>query len=367
MKINKYIAGIAMMTLMCVSFTACKKDDKKADKIATSTDAIEQINVNGNQGAQQPMVNAQSDESGFVVVNDNVEVIGETVNVRVEPSTDSSIYMLLETGKVIRRTGYNEEWTRVNIDDTNFYVFSEFVAVTDKSVTDENRENPGEDDENTEQEQSEEKESKPKTIVIDPGNQINMIAATEPVGPGSTENKVGINTGAIGSAKGTAEYAINLTYALALKQELEQRGYTVTLTRETNDVNLTNKQRAELANATGATAFVRIKMNYSANSAMTGVMACTMTADSPYNGSLYSESTELATRILQGLTLWTGAQNHGIYETTGMTAINWSNIPVAVIALGYLSNEEEETKLLDSEYQSKVISGIADGIDLYYN
>jgi N-acetylmuramoyl-L-alanine amidase len=50
-----------------------------------------------------------------------------------------------------------------------------------------------------------------------------------------------------------------------------------------------------------------------------------------------------------------------------MTAINWSSIPVAVIELGYLSNEEDEARLLDTSYQSEIIKGLADGIDLYYN
>jgi N-acetylmuramoyl-L-alanine amidase len=92
-----------------------------------------------------------------------------------------------------------------------------------------------------------------------------------------------------------------------------------------------------------------------------------MTEESPYNSELYEESQKLATRILQGLTESTGATNHGIYESDDMTAVNWSDIPIAVIDLGYLSNEEEEAKLLDEEYQSSVIAGLADGIDLYYN
>ena len=36
-----------------------------------------------------------------------------------------------------------------------------------------------------------------------------------------------------------------------------------------------------------------------------------------------------------------------------MTAINWSEKPVALIKLGYLSNEEEESKLIDQDYQKE--------------
>lgn len=49
-----------------------------------------------------------------------------------------------------------------------------------------------------------------------------------------------------------------------------------------------------------------------------------------------------------------------------MTAINWSEKPVALIKLGYLSNEEEESKLIDQDYQKEIIQGLADGLDAYY-
>ena len=160
---------------------------------------------------------------------------------------------------------------------------------------------------------------------------------------------------------------MNLSYAKALKAELESRGYVVTLTREDNDVDISNQSRAKFANSSGATTFIRIQMNYSANKELSGVMAVTMTSDSPYNSELYSDSNALATRILQGVTDKTEAINHGIYETNEMTAINWSNIPVVVINLGYLSNEQDETNLLDENYFNDMVLGIADGIDYFYD
>lgn len=361
-KRNIYIA-ISLTALLGVTLTGCGGKKNKETDIATATDAGEIMpdsNTEVVQQVQQPQSDVVYDAEGFVVVSDYVETTGDTVNVRVQPTTDASIYELLAAGEVLKRTGYNDQWTRVFIDNTNLYIYSEYVVETEAPV---NTDADGNED-NAEEE---ERIPKEKTIVIDPGNQSSMNASTEPVGPGSEQTKVGVNSGVIGTAQGTAEYAVNLTYALALKDELEGRGYTVTLTRETNDANITNKGRAELANSTGATAFVRIKMNYSTNDALTGVMAVTMSSSNPYNSELYGESQELATRILQGITVQTEAENHGIYETDGMTAINWSDIPVAVIELGYLSNADDEAKLLDADYQKKVISGMADGIDLYYN
>lgn len=336
-------------------------------EIATGTDAAEDgAEAQADEMPAGDVETAENtpemDESGFYVTDDYVITVGDTINVRVEPNTDASIYELLTAGNVLKRTGYNDEWARVEIDLTSFYIYADYVEVTDPpETTEETTENAEEDDD------AGDENSKEKTIVIDPGNQMSMNASTEQVGPGSEETKIGASAGVTGAAQGTTEYSLNLTYALALKEELEERGYTVAITRESNDVNMTNKERAEFANASGAVAYVRIKMNYSTNAALTGVMAATMGSESPYNAGLYDESHNLATRLLQGVCESTGATNHGIYESDDMTAVNWSDIPVAVIELGYLSNEEEEAKLLDADYQALVIKGLADGIDLYYN
>lgn len=355
-----YKTGIKKTTIaafLCgaLFLTGCGSKDLE---IATNSDAEHETSTEAAED-----IAAVMDDSGFYPVDDYVKTTADTVNVRLQPSTDASIYELLAAGEVLKRTGYNDSWVRVSVDGGTFYIYAEYVEETEapeeaEPESTETANNGGEnDDEN----------SKPKTIVIDPGNQQSLNASTEPVGPGSEETKVGANVGVVGAAQGTTEYSLNLTYALALKQELEERGYTVTLTRESNDTNITNKERAELANASGAEAFIRIKMNYSTNDALTGVMASTMTSESPYNSELYEESQLLATRLLQGVTESTGATNHGIYETDSLTAVNWSDIPVAVIELGYLSNEGEEANLLDADYQAKVIKGLADGIDLYYN
>jgi N-acetylmuramoyl-L-alanine amidase len=342
--------------------SSCGKNSEL--KIATDSDAEPgEASVGMNTGNQDGAADAVTDESGFAVTDDYVITVGDTVNVRLEPNTDAAIYELLAAGEVLKRTGYNDEWTRIDLDGGAFYVYSEYVEITDPP---EDIDEAGSDD-SDDGESGEDADEKPKTIVIDPGNQMSMNASTEPVGPGSEETKVGASAGVVGVAQGTTEYSLNLTYAMALKEELEERGYTVTIIRETNDVNMTNKERAELANASGAEAYIRIKMNYSTNEALSGIMAVTMSSDSPYNSDLYDESYKLATRVLQGLEESTGATNHGIYESDDMAAVNWSDIPVAVIELGYLSNEDDETKLLDADYQAEVIKGLADGIDLYYN
>ncbi len=345
----------------------------KAPKTATVTDA-------------QPVVTAAStttqaeipkDADGFYITDDYVICTAETVNVRTAPTTSASIYLLLATGEVVHRIGYNSEWTKINYDNTSFYVHSDLVAPTEKPAdgiiageTDDTEEDTT--DESTEEEAEEKvdittQRSLPKKIVIDPGNQATINVELIPIGPESEETKQGATQGNVGSYLGTKEFDLNLVYAQMLKAELEGRGYEVILTRETSDIDISNKARAELANASGASAFLRIEMNFSANNALTGAMSICMRENTPYNPELYEESHAFASRVLQGVLTETGANNQGVYETNKLAAINWSTIPVCSIEVGFLSNETEESLLVTEDYQRKVIKGIADGIDKYFN
>ena len=353
---KKLIFGI--LTVCVLMLAACGNKDSKKNTTEGTTDIIPyQPSTYTDASTSEEL---QKDEDGFYITDDYIITVGDTINVRVSPSTDASIYSLLGGGEVLKRTGYNEEWTRVMMDNTNFYIHSELVEITDAP--------PEVTVEETEEKASDTDAPKlDKIIAIDAGNQTNPNVSQEAIGPGSDETKQGVTSGSTGATLGTKEYELNLIYAEALKDELEKRGYEVILTRDANEVDLTNQARAQLANNSGATSFIRIQMNYSTNSELSGIMAMTMTADSPYNASLHDDSYKLATRILQGATEKTGAINHGIYETKQLTAVNWSNIPVVVINLGYLSSSQDETNLLDENYRKDMVNGIADGIDYFYN
>lgn len=65
----------------------------------------------------------------------------------------------------------------------------------------------------------------------------------EAVGPGSSQMKAKVSSGTSGVVTGNDEYQINLDVALLLRDELTARGYNVIMTRETNDVRLSNQDR----------------------------------------------------------------------------------------------------------------------------
>lgn len=202
-------------------------------------------------------------------------------------------------------------------------------------------------------------------VVIDPGHQGEGNPEQEPIGPGASETKAKVSSGTSGTASGVPEYQLTLEIGLKLRDELEDRGYRVIMARETNEVDISNSKRAEIANEAGADAFVRIHANGSGNSGQTGAMTICQTPGNVFNGDLYQKSRALADCILDSYVLSTGIDYEMVWETDSMSGINWSQVPVTILEMGYMSNREEDLKMQDPEMQEKMVDGIADGIDAY--
>ena len=298
------------------------EENKKVDKIAEQQD-LQEVSVAIDQ---------------YKIVRTIAKV-----NVRVEPSVESDVYKVLPYGEEIVCTGKSEEWAQVLIDDGLYYINSNYLR--EKQVYTDN--------------------SYRGYIAIDAGHQAHGNSEKEPIGPGAPEMKAKVAGGTSGCVSGLAEYELNLQVAIRLRDELENRGYQVLMIRESNDVDISNAERAEMANDAGVDAFIRVHANGSTNSDANGAMTICQTAANPYNGIYYKESRRLSDCILDSMVASTGARKEYVWETDSMTGINWCMVPVTIVEMGYMTNEKEDALMATEDYQNKIVIGIANGIDAF--
>ena len=208
-------------------------------------------------------------------------------------------------------------------------------------------------------------EPRPK-VVIDPGHQKAEVTEKEPIGPGSDTMKSKMSYGSTSTTTGKREYLWTLPMAHNVKEKLEARGYEVVLTRESHDVNISNAERALLANESGADIYICLQLDSYTQTSVAGIYSQIPSAQNPFISHLHESSKLLAEAIQKCLVAETGARDRGVRTEDNSAAINWSQIPVVVLQLGYMSSPDEDAKLWQEEYQNKIATAICDGIDEYF-
>lgn len=206
------------------------------------------------------------------------------------------------------------------------------------------------------------------SVCIDPGHQGSWVdmSAQEAEAPGSSVRKTKSSAGTVGTTTGVCEYQLNLDIALLVRNELENRGYRVVMTRENNDTAISNSERAKLAASSGCDITVRIHANGSEDSSVKGAMAMIGSRSNPYVSSLYDDSYLLANDVLNSYCSETGFKNLGLQFTDDMTGINWSTIPVMILEMGYMTNPEDDLSMQDPVTRGKMVNGITEGIEKYF-
>ncbi|MDR1906659.1 MAG: N-acetylmuramoyl-L-alanine amidase [Puniceicoccales bacterium] len=182
-----------------------------------------------------------------------------------------------------------------------------------------------------------------KTIVLDPGHG-------------------GKDPGAINAYLNLSEKTLALQIATSLKAELIKRGYVVTLTRETDTfVELVNRP----AKAKDADLFMSLHLNSATNTSAQGVEIFTLKRAKNFSGNTFDSWNLIAAySVLSAFGKTTSFTNRGI-KMAEFAVLKSLACPGILVELGFISNDVEAKKLLDINFQKKIIQGLADGVVKY--
>lgn len=194
---------------------------------------------------------------------------------------------------------------------------------------------------------SEEVEKKENVIVLDPGH------------GGSDPGMIGID--------GLEEKNINLSVTLLLKEKLEEKGYTVVLTREEDkglyDESAQNKKaqdlqrRIALIDETAPVLTVSIHQNSYPQEEIKGAQVFYYT---------HSGEGKKAAEIMQESLLVLDDTNHRKAKANDTYyLLKRTESPTIIVECGFLTNTEEAGLLKQEEYQKKVAEAIVAGIKAY--
>lgn len=161
--------------------------------------------------------------------------------------------------------------------------------------------------------------------------------------------------------EGVREKDLNLAIALLVRERLEEQGYQVIMSRET-DTYIAKETRVAEANRSGADIYISIHQNATEEGAGVKGMEVWYTEESER-----SDSRRLAQLIRQQTLKSTGAVDRELRSDADFYVTGNTVMPACLIETGFLSNAAEREKLSLAEYQQQIADGIAQGVSYYFH
>ena len=174
-----------------------------------------------------------------------------------------------------------------------------------------------------------------------------------------------------------AEKDLNMQVYRKLRKKLEELGYKVLTSRDSDiDVDFVT-ERSRMVNKTNSDIFISIHFNATGNaySKSSGIQTYSYSDDPDYPSKInpywhnhpdrMSESKRLAAAIHSSLLAETGAKDAGLLERS-FAVLRETSKPAVLLELGYIDNFAENQQIRDSHYQDKLVAGIVKGIQKYY-
>ena len=174
-----------------------------------------------------------------------------------------------------------------------------------------------------------------------------------------------------------AEKDLNMQIYRKLRAKLEELGYKVLTSRDSDiDVDFVT-ERSRMVNKTNSDIFISIHFNATGNtySKASGIQTYSYRDEPDYPSKInqywhnhsdrMSESKRLAAAIHSSLLAETGAKDAGLLESS-YAVLRETAKPAVLLELGYMDNFSENQQIRDSHYQDKLVAGIVKGIQKYY-
>ena len=182
-----------------------------------------------------------------------------------------------------------------------------------------------------------------------------------------------VNTGGMAQGKTTLrkESIVVLETGMKLRDLLLKEGATVVMTREVQDIFHTNIERCEIAAEAGAHIMLRLHCDTNSNTKTTGIQIYGP-RNSDYAKAVASveEYKALGQAFLDEMKT---AVDYDLKDATGTVRLNdsyvgnnWAKMTCFLVEMGYMSNPEEDMKLVDPAYQELLVQGMVEGICAWF-